>query len=206
MSASQRSGQGSSPLVDRLDDTVRRVAHAMVIAAGWGTLSMGLLIAVDVLWRAMTGRNLGGVDEIAGYLFAIGISWSLAGAFHARAHIRVDILYQKLPPFLRVILDISAMISLLIVAVFLCFSSWLVVDTSWMRDARSASSMQVPLIIPQALWLFGAAVFAVSLSIALLRSFSDILAGRPAAILARHGVSTVDEEAEDAVLQSRGAN
>ncbi|WP_158247926.1 TRAP transporter small permease subunit [Paracoccus sp. SY] len=178
----------------------------MILLAGWGTLAMGLLIAADVLWRAATGNNFGGVDEIACYLFAIGISWSLAAAFHARAHIRVDILYRELPFIPRIALDILATLSLLIVAAFLTYSSWLVLETSWLRGARSASSMQIPLVIPQGLWLLGVLVFAASLISALTRSVLDIASGHAVAVVARHGVPTPDEEAEYAVLQSRGAS
>lgn len=196
--------QGRMPLLARLDEAIRWLSNGMILMAGWGTLGMGLLIAADVLWRAATGSNFGGVDEIACYLFAIGISWSLAAAFHARAHIRVDIVYRELPFIPRVALDILAMLSLLIVAVFLTYSSWLVLQTSWARGARSASSLQIPLVVPQMLWLLGVLVFAASLTSALLRSFVDIARGYAIAVVARHGVPTADEEAKHAVLQSRG--
>lgn len=198
--------QGHMPLVTRLDEAIRWLSNAMILIAGWATLAMGLLIAADVLWRAMTGSNFGGVDEIACYLFAIGISWSLAAAFYARAHIRVDIIYRELPFIPRVALDILAMVSLLIVAVFLTYSSWLVLETSWLRGARSASSMQVPLVVPQTLWMMGVLVFAASLISALLRSVVDLASGRAVAVVARHGVPTPDEEAEYAILQSRGTS
>lgn len=190
--------------VARVDEGVRRLSHAMVLAAGWGMLIMGLMVAADVLWRAVSGRNFGGVDEIASYLFAIAISWSLASTFHARAHIRVDALYRKLPFVPRIALDITAMLSLLMVALFLCYSSWLVLDTSWGRGARSASALQVPLVVPQALWLLGAALFAVAVVSALVRALDDMLRKRGVAVVARHGVPTPDEEAQYAVVQSRG--
>ncbi|WP_163852079.1 TRAP transporter small permease subunit [Pseudooceanicola aestuarii] len=196
--------QGRAPLTTAFDEALRQLAHGMVLTAGAATLTMGLLVATDVLWRALSGRNLGGVDEIAGYLFAIGVSWSLASAFHARAHIRVDILYRKLTFVPRLALDISAMLSLLIVAGFLTYSSWLVLTTSWTRDAHSASSLQVPLVVPQAIWMLGILVFLAALLTALARSFADLLAGRAVSVIARHGVPTPDEEARDAVLQSRG--
>lgn len=191
-------------VVASLDRGVRRLAHWMIVAAGWGVLAMGLLIAADVLWRAVFGRNFGGVDEIASYLFAIGISWSLTAAFHARAHIRVDIFYRKLGLAPRAGLDVLAMLSLLCVAAFLTYSSWLVLETSWMRGARSASSMQLPLIVPQALYMLGVVVFLAALILSLLRGGIDMIAGRSVAVVARHGVPTPQEEAQYAVMQSAG--
>lgn len=196
--------QGHPPLMTRCDEALRRLAHGMVLSAGAATLFMGLLVAADVLWRAATGDNFGGVDEIASYLFAIGVSWSLASAFHARAHIRVDILYRKMPFILRLALEIASMLSLLIVAAFLTYSSWIVLGTSWARNAHSASSLQVPLIVPQALWMFGIVVFLLVLGTALLRSLTEILQRQAVAVIARHGVPTPDEEAQHAILVSQG--
>lgn len=195
---------GDALLLARIDEGVRRLAHAMVILSGWGVLAMGLLVAADVLWRAVSGRNFGGVDEIASYLFAIGVAWSLASAFHARAHIRVDIFYRRLPLVPRVVIDLLAMLSLLLVAVFLIYSSWTVLETSWARSARSASTMQIPLIVPQALWCFGICVFCLSILSALLRAAAELPRGRLMGIAGRHGVIRADEEAQEAVIQSRG--
>jgi TRAP-type C4-dicarboxylate transport system permease small subunit len=176
----------------------------MVLAGGAATLFMGLLVAADVLWRAATGGNFGGVDEIASYLFAIGVSWSLASAFHARAHIRVDILYRKLSFLPRLALDIASMLSLLVVAGFLTYSSWIVLETSWVRNAHSASSLQVPLVVPQAIWMLGIVVFFLALVTALLRGLSEVVKGQAVGVIARHGVPTPDEEAQHAVLLSQG--
>lgn len=174
----------------------------MVLASGWAVLLMGLMVATDVVLRAAIGRNLGNVDEIASYLFAIGISWSLASAFHARAHIRIDLLYARLPLVPRALLDLTAMASLLALAAFLTYSSWLVLSTSWARNSHSASTLQMPLVVPQSLWLFGIFVFGVSLVVALAQSVRDLLAGAPAAIALRHGVTRPEDEASEAVTQS----
>ncbi|MBJ3777091.1 TRAP transporter small permease subunit [Acuticoccus mangrovi] len=191
--------------IDRADLACRALAHAMVLASGWAVLVMGLMVAADVAMRASIGRNLGNVDEIASYLFAIGISWSLASAFHARAHIRIDILYARLPIVPRALLDLSAMVSLLAVAAFLTYSSWLVLSTSWARNSHSASTLQMPLVVPQGLWLFGILVFGVCLLVALLQAVRDLLARSPRAITQRHGVTRPEDEASEAVAQSTEA-
>lgn len=201
----RQNGEGArAPFPIRLDEGMRRLAHGMVILSGWGVLAMGLLVAADVLWRAATGRNFGGVDEVASYLFAIGVAWSLASAFHARAHIRVDIFYRRLPLMPRVVIDLLAMLSLLLVAAFLIYSSWTVLGTSWARSARSASTMQIPLVVPQALWCFGICIFCLSILTALLRAAVELPRGDLMGVAGRHGVIRADEEAQEAVTQSRG--
>ncbi|MGQ9366408.1 TRAP transporter small permease subunit [Azospirillum sp. ST 5-10] len=196
---------GVAALVDTLERACRRLAHAMVVASGWGMLVLGLLVTADVLLRKFVGTNIGGVDEISGYLFAIGISWSLASAFHARSHVRIDVLYGRMPGWPRAFLDVLSVVSLLLLSLFLVFSSWLVLATSWELSSRSASSLQVPLAVPQAVWLFGMVVFALSLAVASVKAVLACAAGDRAAVIRDYGVSTASEEAEEAVHHSLGA-
>ncbi|MCZ4351000.1 TRAP transporter small permease [Roseovarius aestuarii] len=200
----QGQGGGFALLLTRCDAGCRKLAHAMLLVSGWGVLFMGVLIAVDVIWRGLSGHNLGGVDEIASYLLAISISWSLASAFYARAHIRVDLLYRKCALPLRGALDAVATLSLLGVAVFLLFSSWTVFSISWGRGSNSASSLQIPLVVPQAIWVMGMLVFFASLLIAWVRLMTDLLSRQSLEVVRRHGVLSADEEATDALTQSRG--
>lgn len=147
-----RDGQGGIivSLLARGDADCRGLARLMLLASGWAVLFMGVLIAADVIWRAVSGSNFGGVDEIASYLLAVSISWSLAAAFHARAHIRVDLVYRMFPLPVRAVVDALATLSLLGVALFLLYSSWTVLGTSWSRGSTSASTLQIPMIVPQA--------------------------------------------------------
>lgn len=191
-------------LLARCDAGCRWLAKVMLLASGWGVLFMGVLVAADVLWRALSGNNFGGVDEIASYLLAISISWSLAAAFHARAHIRVDLLYRRCALPVRAALDALATLSLLGVALFLFYSSWAVLSTSWSLRSSSASSLQIPMVVPQALWVFGTGVFFVSLLIGWIRLITNLIGGHYMTIVRRHGVLSADEEAMDALTQSRG--
>ena len=186
-------------LIIAADAFWRRLSRFLLLAAGWGVMFLGIMVAVDVLARYLLGRNLGGVDEIAGYIFAIGISWSLAEGFYARSHVRIDFLYQRFPLALRTGLDMLALIALLLLAGFLIFSGWIVVSGSWARASRSASSLQIPLIIPQAAWLLGFIVFLVALALSAIRALLELAHGDLNQVNRQLGVMTPVEEAEDAV-------
>lgn len=199
-------GGGIASLLARMDAGCRGLARLMLLASGWAVLFMGVLVAADVIWRAVSGSNFGGVDEIASYLLAISISWSLAAAFHARAHIRVDLVYRKFPLPVRAVVDGLATLSLLGVALFLLYSSWTVLGTSWSRGSTSASTLQIPMVVPQATWGFGAVVFFAALLVSWARLIVDLLGGRFLDVVRRHGVLSPDEEAMDALTQSRGGH
>jgi len=185
--------------LDRADDALRQLARLMMLAAGWGLLCLGLLVAVDVAARNAIGRNLGGVDEIAGYIFAIGISWSLTEAFYARSHVRIDFLYQKAPLRLRSLLDVLSILALGVTAAFFFYSGWIVVSGSWSMSSRSASILQVPLVIPQLIWLAGLLVFLAALAVSALQACLVLAAGRYRELAATFGIMSAAEEAQDAL-------
>jgi TRAP-type C4-dicarboxylate transport system permease small subunit len=176
----------------------------MIIASGWGTLCVALMVTVDVLLRRLLGTNLGGTEELAGYIFAISISWSLTAAFYARAHIRIDVLYRYFPTPLRTTLDVVSVLSLMAVGLFIIFSSWLVLTASYARGSLSASALQVPLVIPQAIWLFGSVWFALSLAVSLVWSLLSVSQGESISVRRAFGVVTPEEEAQEAIRQSSG--
>jgi TRAP-type C4-dicarboxylate transport system permease small subunit len=90
----------------------------------------------------------------------------------------------------------------LAVAGFLIFSSWLVLSSSYARGSLSASALQVPLAIPQAVWLFGAVWFALSLVVSLAWSLLRALQGQGLLVRRTFGVVTPKEEAQEAIRQS----
>ena len=51
-----------------------------------------------------------GSDEISGYLFAVGTSWSLAYVLCTRGDIRIDAVYGRLPLKVRGWLDLVALL------------------------------------------------------------------------------------------------
>ena len=58
--------------------------------------------------RKVLNRSLQGVDELGGYVLAVGTGLSFAAALLARAHIRIDVIHERLPRALRVAFNIAA--------------------------------------------------------------------------------------------------
>jgi len=139
---------------------VSTLARWLALAGGLCILAIVVLTVVEVFSRRLLGRSIGPVDEVSGYLFAAGVSLSLAWAMVARAHIRIDILYAMLPRRLRILLDLVSLVSLTGCAMLLVARGWYVLAISWRSASRSASTLGVPLILPQGVWLFGLVVFA----------------------------------------------
>lgn len=117
-------------------------------------------ISIDVVSRAVIGRTLLESFEISGYALAACIGLGMGYTVTSKANIRVDILTAKLPRRIRLVFDLAASTALAVTAFALAWYSFSVLEESWRLDARSQSTLQVPLVIPQGIWWLGFVWFA----------------------------------------------
>ncbi len=156
---------------------IAAIAAFMNVFAGWAYVLAALFITVDVLCRYFLGFSSGATTEVSGYLLGFGISWSLAQTMVERAHIRIDILVMKMPVAVRQYLHFSALVLLLALVSILAWSSVGVVEESMLFQAHDLSGLSIPLVVPQGLWAFGFAVFAVLLIVMTLETAALIVTG-----------------------------
>jgi len=141
---------------------IRHFSRAGLWLGGALILLAAILIAIDVVLRAGFNTSIGGADELSGYALAIGTAWALGAALLDRAHIRIDSLYSLFPLRLRLVLDVFGIV---LFTAFFGLVGWHgigVFTQSWVAGSRSQSALEVPLVIPQAAWLVGLAVFLVT--------------------------------------------
>lgn len=140
-------------------DFVTKTSRACALLGGLCLITIIVLTVAEIVFRQLTGRSVGPVHEVSGYLFAAAMSLSLAYAFEKRAHIRIDIVYSALPGKLRSFADLLALAALAFFAGVLLTRGWVVFSASWKAASRSNSTLGLPLIIPQGVWLAGLALF-----------------------------------------------
>ena len=165
-----------------------------------------LLVSADVIMRKLFTVTLGGADELSGYAFAIGCAWAFAFTLLRRSNVRVDALYQHLPPKLRAFLDILALLALGVLAAYLTFYAFSVLQTSWDLKAQSNTSLKTPLWIPQGLWFLGLMLFAVTLVLLLLRAAVALVAGDWPAIHALLSARSIEEDAREEAAYAQSAD
>ncbi len=176
----------------------RRLAHGAAIAAGYASLGLSLLITFEVVARKLFNFSLQGVDEIGGYVLAIGVSFSFAYALLHRAHTRVDVLLTRLPPLLQAPLNALA---ILMLAAFSAFMLWRAIET--LREtlefgSLASTPLQTPLWIPQGLWVIGLGVFMVLTVLLAGRALKLLVTGQLAALEREYGPRSTDDELEEA--------
>jgi TRAP-type C4-dicarboxylate transport system permease small subunit len=173
------------------------MARAGLWLGGALILIAAILIGVDIVLRKLFVTSIGGADELAGYALAIGTVWSLGAALLDRAHIRIDSLYVLFPAPVRIPLDL---VGIVLFVGFFALVGWHgigVLEQSWTSGSRSQSALETPLILPQALWLAGLAVFVAIGAVLLLAAIERLVAGDRAAVGRLIGTRSAEEEVEE---------
>jgi TRAP-type C4-dicarboxylate transport system permease small subunit len=129
----------------------------------FGTIFMTLvaLVTVETIVRKLFNVSLQGVDELGGYALAIGSTISFSLAVLGRNHIRVDVLHQHYPDWLKALMNWLSAFSLAAFAVFLCWVAIQVLLDSVTYGSTAQTPWATPLIYPQSLWYAGLVIFGI---------------------------------------------
>jgi TRAP-type C4-dicarboxylate transport system permease small subunit len=168
---------------------------------------LSLAVAVEVTMRKVLNVSLQGVDELGGYALAIGAGVSFALALVARAHIRIDLVHERLPRGLRIVLNLVAVASLAVTAGMLPILAWFALSDSISMNSTAQTPWATPLRYPQAVWFAVLAVFAIVAIVSLLRALGLVLRGRSDLIERDYGPKGTREELQEelADIEARGA-
>lgn len=161
-------------------------------------------ICLDVVSRALTGSTLVESFEVSGYALAACIGLGMGYTVTTKANIRVDILTAKLPNSLRRPVDLIASCSLAATAVALAYFTFDVLYDSWKLDARSVSTLQVPLVIPQSIWWMGLVWFATVAVLTPLCAAARLMGGDAQAFDAALSTVTLTDELEQIGMTTPG--
>lgn len=182
-------------------DPVTRYARPVVrfasILCGWWLLGYCFLVVLDIVGRAQFGLTLQGTDEIGGYTLAVTSAFGFAQTLLARRHTRIELVIQRLPRIPAALLNLAAAIVIAGVAVYLLERGWSVLEESIEFMAVSNSPLQIPMWIPQGLWVIGLGLFA-GIAVALAIQ-AVVMLRNPARFNALYGPPTIEEEIEESL-------
>lgn len=170
------------------------VSRALAWLGGAMLLASAALISLDVVFRAAFKLNIFESFELSTYAFAISTSLGMSYALVTRAHIRIELLYLKVPMRGRAWLDVAACTGLATCVGVLLYWAGQLVLSNWASGARSNSSLAIRLAWPQGLWLLGLAWFALLALLYAAVGLWQCLRGRHEAAHQRLGVASLKEE------------
>lgn len=186
----------------RVMDGLAALARAGLWFGGALILLAAVLIGIDVFLRKVFVVSIGGADELAGYALAIGTAWALAATLLERGHIRIDSLYMLLPAPVRILSDFVGLVLLVGFFALILRHGIGVFEQSWTSASRSQSALETPLVIPQAIWLAGLAMFVLVGLALFLAALAQLVRGDRAGVAALIGTRSA---AEDVAEELRAA-
>jgi TRAP-type C4-dicarboxylate transport system permease small subunit len=193
--------------LDQLLAQTRQICRAAAWFGGFLFLVVSFLITVEIILRKFFNATIGGADELTGYCLATAASWSFGFALLDRAHIRVDSLYLLMPSRLRAWLDALAIAAMLLFfGLILYFGVIMYLDTIRI-GARSRTSLYIPLVIPQTVWLVGLVLSVGVTTLLLVRVVVALFDGDIRTVTRLAGSKSAEEELEEelANLQAQHA-
>jgi TRAP-type C4-dicarboxylate transport system permease small subunit len=173
---------------------------------GLAFLVLAGAVATETIMRKVFNRSLQGVDELGGYILALAGATSFAVALASRAHIRIDLLHDRLPLVLRVILNILAQLAIVVCAIALLRMAWFAYDESSVLGATAQTPWATPLKYPQALWVAALLPFLIVSVVEVGRMLLLLVRGDARTLDRTYGPRTAQDELEEELedIKTRG--
>ncbi|MGI9475659.1 MAG: TRAP transporter small permease subunit [Hyphomicrobiaceae bacterium] len=184
-------------VLEAIHDRLERISRAAVWLAGGALLLAAIMVTVDVLSRKFLGVTMSGSDEISGYVFAAGTTWSYAYCAIHRSNIRIDALYNFLPQGVQAVLDVVGLSLLFAYMSLLTVSGWEVFVTSFEKNSVAISTLATPLWIPQLFWITGLIMFLITLGFLIIYSGFALITGQLDVVQKVAGTLSVEDEIEE---------
>ena len=161
--------------MERLQSIVEHISRAGAHAGGVLLLMAVGLVTFEVIARKLFNFSMAGADELAGYAYALSMTWGFSYALHKRAHIRVDVVYARLPLRARCVLDVVSFLAFTGLFCLLTYRGYSVLEQTIDLGGRADTPLAVPLVYPQVPWLLGLVFFTFCLALLSLRSFKALV-------------------------------
>lgn len=137
------------------------ISRTAVWIGGAGIVFSAFMVTIEVIIRKFFGMSLGGADEVSGYIFAVSTVWALPFALLNRANVRIDVVYLRLPTWLRSLLDLFSLFLLVGFVAIVCWHSTNLFLENYKNDTASITPAQIRVWIWQGLWVLGMFLFLV---------------------------------------------
>jgi TRAP-type C4-dicarboxylate transport system permease small subunit len=186
--------------MQRLQTIAERISRVGAVAGGAMLLIASIVICIDITLRYTLSWTVGGADELSGYALAISSAWGFSAAVLTRSHIRIDTVYVRVGTRLRAALDLLSLTTFIFFFALVTWHAWGVLRQSYASDSHSLSEIQMPLVVPQALWVLGLAFFVAVSTLLLIRGLSAFVTGNFDGLFALIGSKSAVAEAQEEVI------
>jgi TRAP-type C4-dicarboxylate transport system permease small subunit len=186
--------------MQRLQTIAEGISRAGAVVGGAMLLIASIVICIDIALRYALSWTVGGADELSGYALAISSAWGFSAALLTRSHIRIDTVYVRVRSRVRAVLDLLSLTCLVFFFGLVTWHAFGVLQQSHASDSHSLSEIQMPLVIPQALWVLGLVFFVAVSLLLLVRGLRTFVIGDLEGLFAGIGSKSAVAEAQEEII------
>jgi TRAP-type C4-dicarboxylate transport system permease small subunit len=186
--------------MQRLQTIAEGISRVGAVAGGAMLMIAAIVICVDITLRYTLSWTVGGADELSGYALAISSAWGFSAALLTRSHIRIDTVYVRVRPRVRAVLDLLSLACLVFFFALITWYAFGVLRQSYSSDSHSLSEIQMPLVVPQTLWVLGLFFFVAVSLLLLARGLRAFVVGDLDGLFALIGSKSAVAEAQEEVI------
>lgn len=170
-----------------------------VLAFFFGAIFLGLsvIVCIETVSRKLFNFSIQGADELGGYTLALGSTLAFSLALMGRAHIRVDVIHDRLPRRLQAWLNLVSIVSLAALGIFICWMAFYVLVDTHTYSSTAPTPWATPLLYPQMIWFVGLSAFALVASAYAARALKHFFEGRTDLLLLNFSPKSAKEELKE---------
>ena len=139
----------------------KKVSYFSSCIFGYLCIALSIFISIEVILRKLFSTSLQGADELGGYVLAITSSIAFCVALIGNSHIRIDLVHYKFPQKMQAILNWTAKLSILFLALLLAYTSFGVLQETISYGSTAPTPWATPLKYPQFFWFLGLVLFSL---------------------------------------------
>lgn len=164
-----------APASTGLVRAIERLSLLFGMVSGVLILIVLAMTSVGVFMRYGLDRPVRGIDEATGFLVVAIVMFGAAETLRRGEHIQIDLVTNVTRGRTRWLLDLWAYACVLVFSAIFLFTAWRTVAFSWAFGDYSTGYLEMPMWIPQATMLPGAALLGL---VAALK-IAQLLTARP---------------------------
>jgi len=176
---------------------MKKIVDFLSAVFGYSLLLLSVLVVVETVGRKWLGFSLQGVDELGGYILAVTTGIAFTIALVDRAHIRIDLVYDRCSRTVRAWLDWFSLLLVASMSMLLCYVGILTLQETVEFGSTAPTPWATPMVWPQGIWLATLVLFVVAAILMFIQATRLLLARRFDRLRHDYGLRVVADELKE---------